>query len=56
MVRGYPLVVSLPEDFPPKLRKVGLAANATILTQSAGPVAIVAVVVQWLQTALDAVL
>jgi multidrug resistance efflux pump len=56
MVRGYPLVVSLPEDFPPKLRKVGLAANATILTQSAGPVAIVAVVMQWLQTALDAVL
>lgn len=56
MVRGYPLFVSLPEDFPPELHKVGLAANATILTEGAGPIAIVAIVTQWIATSLDAVL
>jgi hypothetical protein len=56
MVRGYPLLVSLPEDFPPELHKVGLAANATILTEAAGPIAIVAIVTQWIATSLDAVL
>ena len=56
MVRGYPVFLSLPEDFPTELRKVGLAASATIVTESAGPIAIVAWVMQWLQTSLDAVL
>jgi multidrug resistance efflux pump len=56
MVRGYPVFISLPEDFPPKLRKVGLAANATILTEASGPIAIYALVIQWVKTSLDAVL
>jgi multidrug resistance efflux pump len=56
MVRGYPVLLALPEDFPPKLRKVGLAANATILTEGAGPVALYALAMQWLATSLDAVL
>ena len=39
-----------------ELRKAGLAANVTIMTESAGPIAILALVLQWLQTSLDAVL
>ena len=56
MTRVYPIFVSLPEDFPPELRKAGLAANVTIMTEGAGPIAILALVLQWLQTSLDAVL
>ena len=56
MVRGYPVLLTLPEDFPPELRKVGLAASATIVTESAGPIAIVAWVMQWIQTSLDSVI
>ena len=56
MVRTFPVVLSLPEDFPPKLLKVGLAANATILTEGAGPIAILALLTQWIETSLDAVL
>ncbi len=56
MVRSYPVILNLPEDFPPELRKVGLAANATILTEGAGPVALVAIITQWIAASLDAVL
>jgi hypothetical protein len=35
---------------------VGLAANVTILTDGAGPVAIYDWVMQWLKTSLDAIL
>ena len=56
MTRVYPIFVSLPEDFPHELRKAGLAANVTIITESAGPIALLALVLQWLQTSLDAVL
>ena len=48
--------LSLPEDFPPELLKVGLAANATILTEQAGPIIIIAMLTQWIETSLDAVL
>ena len=56
MVRTFPVVLSLPEDFPPELRKVGLAANATIMTERAGAIAILALLTQWIETSLDAVL
>ena len=56
MVRSYPLFLSLPEDFPPELRKIGFAANATVLTDSAGPIALYALAMQWISTSLDAVL
>ena len=56
MTRLYPVYVSLPEDFPEDLRKVGLAASVTIHTEGAGVVGIVAVVLQWVNTSLDAII
>ena len=55
MTRIYPVMISLPDEFPDKLRKVGLAASVTIHTEGAGVVGIVAVVLQWVGTSLDAV-
>lgn len=54
--RLYPVYVTLPEDFPAELRKVGLAASVTIHTEGAGIVGIVAVVLQWVGTSLDAII
>ena len=56
MTRLYPVLVSIPDDFPPDLRKVGLAASVRIHTEGAGVVGIVAVILQWVQTSLDAVI
>ena len=56
MVRGFPVWLSLPDDAPPELYKVGLAARVTIMTERAGIVATVASVLQWLKTSLDIVL
>jgi multidrug resistance efflux pump len=56
MVRVFPVFVALPVDFPPNLRKAGLAANVTVITQSAGPIRVYALAMQWLATSLDAVL
>ena len=54
--RLYPVFISLPEDFPDELRKVGLSASVTIHTEGAGVVGIVAVVLQWVSTSLDAII
>jgi len=54
--RLYAVYVTLPEDFPGELRKVGLAASVTIHTEGAGVVGIVAVVLQWVGTSLDAII
>jgi multidrug resistance efflux pump len=56
MTRLYPVFISLPEDFPDELRKVGLAASVTIHTEGAGVVGIVAIVLQWVNTSLDAII
>jgi multidrug resistance efflux pump len=56
MVRSFPVWLSLPDDAPPDLYKVGLAARVTVLTERAGIVSIVASVLQWIQTSLDIVL
>ena len=56
MTRLYPVYVSLPEDFPEELRKAGLAASVTIHTEGAGVVGMVAVVLQWVNTSLDAII
>jgi multidrug resistance efflux pump len=55
MTRVYPVFISLPDDFPPELRKVGLAASVTIHTEGAGVVGIVAIVLQWVKTSMDAI-
>jgi multidrug resistance efflux pump len=56
MTRQYPILVSLPDDFPTELQRVGVAASVRIHTENAGVVGIVAIVLQWVQTSLDAVL
>lgn len=56
MTRIYPITIALPEDFPDELRKIGLAASVTIYTEGAGVVGIVAVVLQWVGTSMDAII
>ncbi len=54
--RLYAVYVTIPEDFPEDLRKIGLAASVTIHTEGAGVVGIVAVILQWVNTSLDAII
>jgi RND family efflux transporter MFP subunit len=54
--RMYPVYVTVPDDFPEELHKVGLAASVTIHTEGAGVVGIVAVVLQWVSTSMDAII
>lgn len=56
MTRNWPVYVAIPEDFPEELNKVGLAASVYIHTQNAGVVGIVAMVLQWISTSLDAIM
>lgn len=56
MTRLYPVYVTLPGDFPEEMRKVGLAASVTIHTEGAGIVGMVAVILQWVGTSLDAII
>ena len=56
MTRLYPAYIALPDDFPENLHKVGLAATVYIHTEGAGVVGIVAVVLQWVGTSLDAII
>ena len=53
MSRLYPIFISLPEDFPEELIKLGLAADVCIFSDSAGIVGIVATITQWIKTSLD---
>ena len=54
--RLYPVLIELPEGFPDELRNVGLAATVYVHTENAGVVGIVAIVLQWVGTSLDAIL
>ena len=56
MTRVYPVYMTLPEDFPPDMRKVGLAATIYIHTEGAGVVGIVAIILQWIGTSMDAII
>ena len=56
MVRQWPVFISVPEEFPAELRKPGVAATVYIHTEGAGVVGIVAVILQWVGTSLDAIL
>lgn len=55
MTRVYPIYISLPEDFPPEMRRIGLAATVYIHTEGAGIVGIVAIILQWIGTSMDAI-
>ena len=56
MTRLYPAYIALPDDFPENLHKVGLAAAVYVHTEGAGVVGLVAVVLQWVGTSLDAII
>jgi multidrug resistance efflux pump len=56
MTRLYPVYMALPEDYPDELRKVGFAATIYIHTEGAGIVGIVAVILQWIGTSMDAII
>jgi multidrug resistance efflux pump len=56
MSREWPVYMELPEDFPAELHNTGLAATVYIHTENAGVVGIVAVILQWVGTSLDAIL
>jgi multidrug resistance efflux pump len=56
MVRVFPIFVALPEDYPPRLYKAGLAVNVTVVTESAGPIEVYALAMQWLATSIDVVM
>ena len=55
MSREWPVMVRLPDDFPPDLRRAGISAEVYIHTEGAGVVGIVAVILQWVSTSLDAI-
>jgi len=56
VTRLYPAFIAMPDDFPKDLRKLGLAASVYIHTEGAGVVGIVAIVLQWVGTSLDAII
>lgn len=56
MTRVYPVYIALPEDFPPEMRKIGLASTVYIHTEHAGIVGIVAIILQWIGTSMDAII
>lgn len=56
MVRVFPVILTLPDDFPPELRKLGLAAKVTVVTENAGIIGKYAAIAQWISTSLDAIL
>jgi len=53
MTRLYPVLVSLPEDFPSEHERLGLAADVRIYSENAGVVGIVAMILQWVGTSMD---
>ncbi len=53
MTRLYPVIVTLPDDFPREHIRHGLAARVYILTESAGPVGMVATLLHWVQSSMD---
>jgi len=55
-VRVYPVILSMPADFPPEQRRVGIAANVVVHTEYAGPIGMYASLIQYIKSALDAVL
>lgn len=56
MTRLFWVLISIPEELPAEVRKVGVAASVRVHTEKAGVVGIVALVLQWVQTSLDAVI
>ena len=55
MTRSWPIIIKLPEELPESVRRAGVAAEVYIHTEKAGVVGIVAVILQWISTSMDAI-
>ena len=55
MTRSWPIMIKLPEELPESVLRAGVAAEVYIHTEGAGVVGIVAVILQWISTSLDAI-
>ena len=55
MTRSWPILIKLPEELPESVLRAGVAAEVYIHTEGAGVVGIVAVILQWISTSLDAI-
>ncbi|MCP4044851.1 MAG: HlyD family secretion protein [Gammaproteobacteria bacterium] len=53
--RSWPILVKLPEELPENVLRAGVSAEVYIHTEGAGVVGIVAVILQWISTSLDAI-
>jgi len=56
MTRLWPIIINLPEELPESVRRAGVAAEVYIHTEGAGVVGIVAVILQWISTSMDAII
>ncbi|MBW1688469.1 MAG: HlyD family secretion protein, partial [Deltaproteobacteria bacterium] len=56
MTRLYPVVVTLPDEFPREQIRHGLAARVYIMTENAGPLGFVATILHWVQSSMDYVI
>ena len=55
MTRSWPIIIKLPEELPESVLRAGVSAEVYIHTEGAGVVGIVAVILQWISTSLDAI-
>jgi RND family efflux transporter MFP subunit len=50
--RLYPIYVSIPEEFPEQVEKIGIAATVTIHTEEAGAFSMIALAIQWVAASI----
>ena len=55
MTRSWPIIIKLPEGLPESVLRAGVSGEVYIHTEGAGVVGIVAVILQWISTSLDAI-
>ena len=54
--RIWPIIIELPDEIPINVVRAGVSAQVYIHTEGAGVVGIVAVILQWISTSLDAII
>ena len=54
--RIWPIIIELPEELPENIVRAGVSAEVYIHTEGAGVVGIVAVILQWISTSMDAII
>ena len=54
--RIWPMIIELPEELPENMVRAGVSAEVYIHTEDAGIVGIVAIILQWISTSMDAII